>query len=112
MAKSRQQLNNAFYITNYQTFFTGMLVVVCVGLIVVSVLLYQFLHPYIPVFTAVTPKGQRMVLTAESEPNLQPSTLLTWANKAAVAAYTFNFVNYDAELSKARPYFTEARKLM
>jgi len=111
MAKSRQLIsikNNAFYISHYQTFFIGMIGLVCLGLIVVSVLLYQFFHRPAPVYSAVAPKGQRMVLTPESEPNLLPSTLITWANKAAVAAYTFNFINYDQSLSKARPYFTQA----
>lgn len=111
MAQSRQHTstkNNSFYITNYHGFFISMIVAIGLGLIVVNVLLYQFFHRPVPVYSAVTSKGQRMVLTPENEPNLLPSTLITWANKAVVAAYTFNFVNYDQELSKARPYFTEA----
>ncbi|MBV8801697.1 MAG: DotI/IcmL/TraM family protein [Gammaproteobacteria bacterium] len=110
MANSRQLVtkNNSFYINNYQTFFVVTLIIVCLGLIVVGVLFYQFFHRPDPIYSAVTPKNQQLMLTPESEPNLLPSTLITWANKAVVAAYTFNFVNYDSELSKARPYFTEA----
>jgi intracellular multiplication protein IcmL len=34
--------------------------------------------------------------------------LTTWANKAAVAAYTYDFVNYEQQMNDVRPYFTEA----
>jgi intracellular multiplication protein IcmL len=49
-----------------------------------------------------------MSLTAYHEPDLSPTTLIQWASKAAVAAYTFDFVNYNKQASLARPYFTEA----
>lgn len=75
---------------------------------IVLVLLYEVRHQKEPLFFAVSPTGQQLTLTANDEPNLMPATLLRWANKAAVAAYTFGFVDYDKKLAIARQYFTDA----
>jgi intracellular multiplication protein IcmL len=111
MSNPRQQqpdTSNQFYINYYQTFFVIFIVAIFLALILVGVLLYQVSHRPLPVYTAIGPKGQTLRLTPEEEPNLLPPTLIKWASKAAVAAYTFDFVNYDKELSASRPYFTEA----
>jgi intracellular multiplication protein IcmL len=111
MSNSRQSIpgtHTSFYVAHYQTFFIVLIGVVFLGLIIVSILLYQTFHRPLPTYTAITSQGKKMVLTAENEPNLLPNTLITWASKAAVAAYTFNFVNYNKELSHAKSYFTEA----
>lgn len=84
----------------------GLIVSMVFVLIVVSVILYQVLHRPLPQFRAVATNKQMMPLTAYDEPNLRPSTILLWASKAAVAAYTFDFVNYDKEIELAHPYFT------
>lgn len=41
-----------------------------------------------------------------TQPYIHQATLLTWANEAAVAAYTFNFVNYDTQFQSISNYFT------
>lgn len=100
--------NNDFYRNSYNSIITALIVEIVVLLILVSVVLYQIFHRPLPLFTAATPKGQRMQLIASTEPNLLSSTLIRWASKAAVAAYTFDFVNYNKEIALARPYFTES----
>src|SRR5690606_23717340 len=42
------------------------------------------------------------------KPNLLPETIIRWASKAAVLAYTFDFVNYNEQVNAVRPYFTNA----
>lgn len=76
--------------------------------ILAAVLLYQIEHRAIPQFAAATPDGALTSLEAQTEPNLLSSTILKWASKAAVAAYTFDFVNYNEQAQLARPYFTTA----
>ena len=39
---------------------------------------------------------------------MSDSALLTWANRAAVTAFTLNFVNYETELAKMSGLFTPA----
>ena len=43
---------------------------------------------------------------ALNEPNQSDSAVLQWANQAAVAAFTYNFVNYRTELQASSGFFT------
>jgi len=99
---------NSFYANSYQTLMIILSVEVLLVVLLVLLVLYQVFNRPLPPFAAYTPKNQRMHLTASVEPNLLPNTILKWASKAAVAAYTFDFYNYKQQLASARPYFTEA----
>ncbi|MDX1900929.1 MAG: DotI/IcmL/TraM family protein [Gammaproteobacteria bacterium] len=71
--------------------------------------LYQVLHRPLPKFYARTPKGAILTLLPHDSPNLLPNTVLRWASKAAVAAYTFSFdpTTIAQQNALLRPYFTE-----
>ncbi len=100
---------NSVYRNHYNKMIYALLAAAIILLGMVIFVLYQVSHRPLPRFIAVTSDGkQQMDLIAATEPNLLSSTLLTWANKAAVAAYTFDFVNYNKEMALARPYFTDA----
>lgn len=94
----------------YQPFYQALMLVLLGGifllLIFAGVAMYQVIHRPLPLFTAVAADHKQMQLTAFDQPNLLPETLLRWASKAAVAAYTFDFVNYEKQAELARPYFT------
>ena len=110
MSNARQQLpdkKNDFYANSYNTIIMVLFAEIVVVLLLVMLVLYQIFHRPLPVFSAIAPNKQRLELTAFYEPNLLPSTLITWASKAAVAAYTFDFVNYNKEIVATRPFFTE-----
>ncbi|MES2218104.1 MAG: DotI/IcmL/TraM family protein [Pseudomonadota bacterium] len=100
------QRGNLFYKNYYQQvvyLILGMITaIICISL----VLMYQILHRPLPVFSAVTQDRRAMTLVSYDEPNLMPATLIRWASKAAVAAYTFNFVDHTKQIAQARPYFT------
>jgi intracellular multiplication protein IcmL len=100
--------NNDFYRNSYNSIISVLIVEIVVLLILVSIVLYQIFNRPLPPFSAVSPKGQRMQLIASNQPNLLSSTLIRWASKAAVAAYTFDFANYPQQIALARPYFTDS----
>lgn len=99
--------NNAFYRTTYTSLFFVLIVAIFLMLTMVIVVLYQLFHRPLPEFRALSADNKVLTLTAFDEPNTMPSTLLRWASKAAVAAYTFDFVNYNQQTHAASPYFTE-----
>ncbi|MDR3492493.1 MAG: DotI/IcmL/TraM family protein [Gammaproteobacteria bacterium] len=99
---------NIFYRDYFEKVIIILMISIAIGLLVACFVLYQVFHRPLPRFNAVAPDEQRMGLLSYNEPNLLPNTILTWASKAAVAAYTFDFVNYDKEMLVAKPYFTEA----
>jgi intracellular multiplication protein IcmL len=111
MSNTRQNnetRHNAFYYKYYDLTIFVLIGAIFLMLILVAVLLYQVHHRPLPQFFAISHKGQKMELMAYDEPNLLTDTLIKWASKAAVAAYTFDFVNYDKQAALARPYFTDA----
>lgn len=103
------QLNdqkNVVYRNYYQSMVYSLVAAILIVFGLAGLVLYQFSHRSLPQFSAVMPDGRGMRLTSYDEPNLMPSTLVRWASKAAVAAYTFNFVDYAKQIELARPYFT------
>lgn len=100
--------DNDFYREHYHHVFFGLLMIMGVMLVLIGLIFYQVLHRPVPVFTALQANGEKKQLQSYTDPNLLPDTILRWASKAATAAYTFDFVNYDRQISEARPYFTEA----
>jgi intracellular multiplication protein IcmL len=99
---------NAFY-RDYSHLMIYILIIAILSLLfMVCAVFYQVTHRPLPVFAAESPDGKTMALTPYNEPDLVPGNLLKWASKAVVAAYTFDFVNYDKELGLARPYFTSS----
>ena len=68
---------------------------------------YIITHPPQPKYFATSINGRITPLTALNEPNQSDSAVLQWSNQAAIAAFTYNFVNYAEELKAASSYFTE-----
>jgi hypothetical protein len=110
MSNPRQDNNIDQSFNFYRDYSQGFLMILTVAIIVMllaaSLVLYQIMHKPLPSFVAVAPDGKEMSLIAHNEPNYLPETLTRWAKKAVVAAYTFDFANYDKQLDLARPFFT------
>lgn len=99
--------NNSFYRNYYHQVIIGLMILIVLMLIAVGVMLYQMFHRPLPAFSAMQPNNQEMQLKSFDEPNLLPDTLIRWATKGAIAAYTFDFYNYNAQIEQAKPYFTD-----
>lgn len=104
----QEQQNNDFYRSYQPRFIIVLMGATLVAMVWVGIVLFQVYHRPLPSFYAVQPNGQRMMLQPQDLPNLVADTILHFASKAAVAAYTFDFVNYKAEIGLARAYFTSA----
>jgi intracellular multiplication protein IcmL len=98
--------SNAFYRESYQLVIYVLIAFMIITIFMAFLVLYQVTHRPLPTFTAITPDAKRLELSASYEPNLLPTTLTKWARKAAVASYTFDFVNYKQQLELARPFYT------
>ena len=101
-------MTNDFCYRHYQTFLIGLVISIFLSFLLIIIVLYQVSHRPLPSFIAVASNGQQKNIQSAYDPNLLPTTLTAWANKAAVAAYTYDFVNYSQQMAAVRPYFTEA----
>jgi intracellular multiplication protein IcmL len=100
------RLRNDFYRDNYRRVMSMLLLSSLVIVILVCAVVYVVLNPPAPKYFATDAQGRIIRLTPIDEPNLSEEALLQWANIAAVAAYTYNFVNYRQELQAASEFFT------
>lgn len=96
-----------FYAKYYHYILIFLLSALGLMIVIVSVLLYQSTHQPLPSFHAMQQDKKEIGLTPFEAPNLRPETILRWASKAAVTAYTFDLLRYREQVEAAKPYFTD-----
>lgn len=99
-------LRNKFYKDSQRKVMLALLVALLVNLVMASMLVYILTHPPAPRYFATSINGRITPLFPLSEPNQSDSAVLQWANQAAIAAFTYNFVNYRDELQASSGFFT------
>lgn len=99
-------LRNAFYRDNYRRVVLILLLSMVVNLGLFGVLFWMITHPPQPRYFATSINGRITPLFPLDKPNQSDSAVLQWANQAAIASFTYNFVNYRQELQAASEFFT------
>jgi intracellular multiplication protein IcmL len=99
-------LRNKFYKDSQRKVMLALLVALLVNLVLASMLVYILTHPPAPKYFATSINGRITPLFPLNEPNQSDSAVLQWANQAAIAAFTYNFVNYRDELQASSGFFT------
>ena len=75
-------------------------------LVSISLIFWIKSNPPKPKFILAQPDG-KFIKQPLSRSVMSDSALLTWANRAAVTAFTLNSVNYETELAKMSGLFTQ-----
>ena len=101
-------LRNSFYRDSYRRVLIVLLISIIINISLAAVLVYMITHPPLPRYFATSINGRITPLFALDEPNQSDSAVLQWANQAAIAAFSYNFVNYREELQAASGFFTGA----
>lgn len=70
--------------------------------------LWVVYHPPQPQYFATTADGRIIPLIPVSEPYVSPETLVEWASKAVIRAYTLDYVHWREQLNTMRADFTDA----
>jgi intracellular multiplication protein IcmL len=99
-------LRNKFYKDSQRKVILALLIALLVNLVLASMLVYILTHPPAPRYFATSISGRITPLFPLNEPNQSDSAVLQWANQAAIAAFTYNFVNYRDELQASSGFFT------
>jgi len=100
------RLRNDFYRDNYRRVVSAILMLIFINFCLVGVVFYQIANRPSPQYFATGVDGRITPLYPLSDPMMPPSELLQWANRAAVMAYTYNFVNYREALQGVQNNFT------
>ncbi len=100
------RLRNTFYRDNYRRLVGILLILILINLLLIGSIIYLISSRPAPVYFATSSDGRITPLYPLNQPVVAPSELLQWSAQAAVAAYTYNFVNYRQDLQRASEYFT------
>lgn len=99
-------LRNKFYKDSQRKVIFALLIAIIVNLVLGSMLIYIITHPPAPKYFATSINGRITPLFPLDQPNQSDSAVLQWANQAAIASFTYNFVNYRDELQASSGFFT------
>jgi len=101
-------LQKKFYRDSYSRTMLVLLLSIIINLGMGGILFYLITNPPKPQYFATTINGRITPLIPLEQPNQADSAVLQWANQAAIAAFSYNFVNYRKELQAASEFFTPA----
>lgn len=99
-------LRNQFYKDSQRRVILSLMISILVNFILGAILVYIFTHPPAPKYFATSINGRITPLFPLNVPNQSDSAVLQWANQAAIASFTYNFVNYNDELQASSVFFT------
>lgn len=99
-------LRNEFYKDRQRMVVLALLISVAINLVQIFFVVYMYTHPPAPRYFATSISGRITPLFPLNEPNQSDSAVLQWANQAAIASFSYNFVNYRDELQAASAFFT------
>lgn len=99
-------MRNNFYRDGQRRIVSALLLSLLVNFVLAALLAYLLTHPPAPRYFATSISGRITPLYPLNEPNQSDSAVLQWANQAAIAAFTYNFVNYRDELQASSGFFT------
>lgn len=111
MAERAASLRNipkdtTFYRDNYAKVIYGVMIAMVFMQILMIITIYQVTNRPLPSFQAKDPEGKTLPLVSFDEPNLLPETIIRFASKVAVGAYTYDFNDAAQRLSKLESNFT------
>lgn len=100
------EMRNTFYRDGQRKIMLILLLsIICNG-VLAAILTYIVTHPPAPKYFATSISGRITPLFPLDEPNQSDSAVLQWANQAAIASFSYNFVNYRTELQASSGFFT------
>jgi len=100
-------LNN-FYRDGYRKLLMVLLISLLLNVILCVFIYFQRVYEPKPSYFATNENGTLNELIPLDVPYISQELLLSFADQAAVTAYSFDFLNYEQELQQAKKYFTEA----
>lgn len=99
-------LRRNFYRDGQRKWIIILTILTASNIVLAAILAYIITHPPEPRYFATSVNGRITPLVALNAPNQSDSAVLQWANQAAIAAFSYNFVNYRSELVASSGFFT------
>jgi intracellular multiplication protein IcmL len=101
------RFRNFFYRDGYRKVMSALLMSMGINMALLVIVVVQFFTTTPPVYFATQTNGSLIQIQPLNEPIVDQDMLLTWATRAAVASYSFNFVDWQNNLQGVQQYYTE-----
>lgn len=102
------RLRNHFYRDGYRNTMLALLGSIVVNMLLIFVVGFQYYAKPAPVYFATQTDGTLIEIQPLYEPLVDEEMLLMWSSRAAIAAFSYNFLDYQDDLQQMRQYFTPA----
>ncbi|QRN03148.1 type IV secretion protein DotI [Legionella sp. MW5194] len=99
-------VRNEYYRKGHRKVMGILLVSLGINLLLAFLLIWIVNNPPAPRYFPTSLNGRVMPLFPLNQPNQSDDAMLAWAGQAAVAAFSYNFVNYREELQASSGFFT------
>ena len=86
---------NFFYRDNYRRVVAFSLLLIVSNIAAIGIIFWLLAHPIPPAYFATDNSGKITPLYSLSQPIISQSSLLEWATRASVTAYSYNFVEFN-----------------
>lgn len=100
-------LRNHFYKKKYHSVLGVYFLSFIAVFILAGMLIYLYGHPTEPIFFATDEIGRLMKEIPVSKPNMSNDDVAAWVVDAVESSFSFDFMNYRAQLQDAQKYFTD-----
>lgn len=100
-------LRNAFYRKKYHLFLGIYFLSILVIIVLFFMLLFLLQHPPKPFYFAADQAGRLIEEVPLQNPNMSTQEVTAWAIEAVQTAYSYDYVNYRAQLQNAQKYFAD-----
>lgn len=100
-------IRNEFYRKKYQFTMGVYALSLVVIIILISLLTYIIKHPVQPLYFVADDLGRLIKEVPITQPNMSTEEVMAWTVEAVENTYSYDYVNYRAQLQDAQKYFTE-----
>lgn len=97
---------NQFYRDNYRRAMIVLFFSILLSCLLAGILIYSVANPPESKYFVTRINGQVTPVLALDQPNQTESAILQWANQAAIAAFSYDWLTYRKELNAASEFFT------
>lgn len=101
------QLRNEFYKKKFYLLLGIFSLSIVVMLILAGVLYYLIKNPTRPIYFVADSVGRLIFEVPLTQANMTLDQVTAWTVEAVEATYTYNYINYRAQLQDAEKYFTQ-----
>ncbi len=100
-------LRQVFYLHQLRLVLGAVLLNLLLILILLGMLVYFLKHPVQPIYFTTDKVGRLMVEPPLNEPNFSLNDVSAWTVNAVQTSYSYDFMNYRAQLQSSEKYYTD-----